>query len=423
MKKTDRKSTYTYFFEIIVSAKKDDLYLDSATNLANLLLSNSKLWPKGKLSKNGKVITNNVLYCEIDVIKPSSDNTDETLRFYLSSTSTEFKFIEPYRLKLLEFLNSHQFGNQIFVVQDDVSADIANQLYPKINRLESMLRGYIIKFFMLNFGVNWWNLIADDSMQRKATLRKNNEKDFSKFIDNKIYLIDFAELGKIVYTLSAGSVSKSDIVQTIMQLDETDSGAILNLKESIKSNYDKYFKVDFKDRKFQAKWEELEKLRHKVAHNNLFTQFDLHRCEELYNDLSKIIMDAINKIDKVSFTDQEKDEIIENSIININEYLGSYLKQWQELTDILYTYDRKNLKKEHRGYLSIKSLTDRMLKESLISEDTARAIDGLRQFRNSIVHSPSDADVSEHIQEMKKDLSIVINTIQKAVAKSKEENE
>jgi len=73
---------------------------------------------------------------------------------------------------------------------------------------------------------------------------------------------------------------KEDILKRINELEETPQ-AIRTLKEQLQSNYQKFFRESFKDKGFQEKWERLEKLRHKVAHNNLFTASDLEEGKEL----------------------------------------------------------------------------------------------------------------------------------------------
>ena len=39
----------------------------------------------------------------------------------------------------------------------------------------------------------------------------------------------------------------------------------------LETNYIKFFQDTFKDKGFQDKWTQLEEIRHKVAHSNLFT--------------------------------------------------------------------------------------------------------------------------------------------------------
>ena len=50
-----------------------------------------------------------------------------------------------------------QFTN-IRILRDDISTKIANEIYPLINRVENLLRRYLIKFFTRKIGVDWWEV-------------------------------------------------------------------------------------------------------------------------------------------------------------------------------------------------------------------------------------------------------------------------
>ena len=157
-------------------------------------------------------------------------------------------------------------------------------------------------------GPNWWSLTADAEMKKKVTNRKNNESNFSSKADGKAYLIDFGELGKIVYQQSSGFISRDDIYSKVMEIEETPE-AIAALKVELQSNYNKFFKESFKDKAFQQKWEKLEKIRHKVAHNSLFIEKDRSEAEELTDDLIVIIKEADKKIEAIQFSTDDREAI------------------------------------------------------------------------------------------------------------------
>ena len=205
-------------------------------------------------------------------------------------------------------------------LKDDVSKEIARELYPLINEVETSLRKYLIKFFVTKLGPNWWNITADSEMKKKSdSSRKKNEKIFSESVDNKIYLIDFSDLGKMVYSQSSGYISKDEIVDKINSLEET-TEALRAFKSELQSNYNKFFKTTFKDKNFQKKWEDLEVIRHKVAHNNLFTKDDLDQGNQIANELINIIEDANSKIEEIEFSPDEKEAIRENIVLDNYAY-------------------------------------------------------------------------------------------------------
>lgn len=270
------------------------------------LLSHSDLFQNGKL-KNEDQIEDKGNNLEIKVAKIDPDeNIKEDLRnSFMVRVKAPYSNIEPFRLRLLTHLNELKF-EYLYVLNDDASSHIAKKIYPAINIVENALRRYLIKFLVTKLGPDWWSLTADAEMKKKVTNRKNNESNFSKKADSKAYLIDFGELGKIVYAQSSGFISRDDIYTRVINMEET-SNAVAALKVELQSNYNKFFKESFKDMNFQQKWEELEKIRHKVAHNSLFIENDSINANKLTTELISIIKDADEKIAAIRFSSDDRE--------------------------------------------------------------------------------------------------------------------
>ena len=98
-----------------------------------------------------------------------------------------------------------------------------------------------------------------------------------------------------------------------MKLEESPE-AVQSIKRDLQNNYTKFFKDTFKDRDFQKKWEDLEKIRHKVAHNSLFVIEDLDNAERLSSELIAIIRDAYKKIDQLKFSQDERFAIMDKIV-------------------------------------------------------------------------------------------------------------
>ncbi|MCT4562375.1 MAG: HEPN domain-containing protein [Crocinitomicaceae bacterium] len=310
------KTSYT--FELLTLDSSGHCTIKSEQALAYSLMSNSGIWSTPKLRDN--IIHDEDLKITLGISEISQEeekdfNIKNTLIIKLKG---EFEVVEQIRLKFLKHLDSVGF-DQTYVLTDEVSSRIACEIYPKVNNVENALRKYLMKFFITKLGPSWWNVTADSEMKKKVNTRKNNEQVFANYIDNRAFLIDFGELGKIVHSQSSGFISREDIVSKVLELDETEE-AIKKLKTELESNYTKFFKDTFKTNNFQQKWEELEKLRHKVAHNNLFTKFDLDRAEELTISLSEIINTANESIDTIQFNLDEKDILKENITQNLETY-------------------------------------------------------------------------------------------------------
>lgn len=308
----------SYIFEILTLDSTGHCTIKTNIALAYSLMSNSGIWIKPTLKDNK--IHDEILKITLGIndITQEEEQDFNIKNSLLIKMKGGFEEIEQIRVKILTHLKSAGFDRS-YVLTDEVSSKIACEIYPKVNETENLLRKYLMKFFVTKLGPSWWNVTADSEMNKKVSQRKNNELFFSNYIDNRAYLIDFGELGKIVHSQSSGFISREDIVSKVLELDET-SEAIIKLKTELESNYTKFFKDTFKTNNFQQKWEELEKLRHKVAHNNLFTKNDLDRADDLTISLLEIIKKANESIDTIQFNIEEKDLLKENISSNLGTY-------------------------------------------------------------------------------------------------------
>lgn len=307
-----------YNFEILTLDSTSKCTIKTETALAHSLMSNSGLWLNPKLKDHKITDENQNINLIINQIAEEEENDYNIKNTLIIKVKGDFELVEKIRLNILKHLQNVGF-DQTYVLLDEVSSTIACDIYPKINDVENLLRKYLMKFFVTKLGPSWWNVTADSEMKKKVIQRKNNEQIFSDFIDNRAYLIDFGELGKIVHSQSSGFISREDIVSKVLDLEETEE-AIKKLKTELESNYTKFFKETFKENNFQQKWEEIEKLRHKVAHNNLFTKQDLEKADEISKALIEIINSANTSIDTIQFNIDEKDKLKENIAQSLDTY-------------------------------------------------------------------------------------------------------
>ena len=308
----------SYIFEILTLDSIGTCTIKTNQALAYSLMSNSGIWSTPTLRDNK--IHDEDLKITLGINEISrEDEQDFNIKNALTiKLKGDFEVVEQIRIKILKHLNSVGF-DRTYVLTDEVSSRIACEIYPKINDIENLLRKYLMKFFVTKLGPSWWNVTADSEMNKKVNQRKNNEQIFANYIDNRAYLIDFGELGKIVHSQSSGFISREDIVSKVLELEENEL-AIQKLKAELESNYTKFFKDTFKANNFQQKWEDLEKLRHKVAHNNLFTKADLEKAEEVSRSLKEIINTANESIDSIHFNLDEKDILKENITHTLSAY-------------------------------------------------------------------------------------------------------
>lgn len=235
--------------------------------------------------------------------------------FVLRVESQFFEPLEPFRQRLIRHLKDNLKFNHVRVLQDDISAEIANQLYPKINAVENLLRRYLIKFFFQRVGLNWWEITATSKMQEKIKTRlRNRSNQFSHYVTSDIEFADFDDLGLLIYKQSTGF---NDPERVVLMLEDVNSIEDLNrLKEDLQGNYTKYFKRFFRDKDFEASWKEMSKIRNKVAHQATFHQAELLKGKRLSENLTAIISEAEQHIDEIVLSLQEK-QAIHNAAVEV----------------------------------------------------------------------------------------------------------
>jgi hypothetical protein len=195
---------------------------------------------------------------------------------------------------------------------DDVSTNISNTIYPLVNELESILRRYLAKFFTQKIGLDWWKQAVPDKVIEKTKLREDNETVFSKVVETDMTLVDFNDLGEIIYKHKLGFNKPENLVDKILSITTEDE--LGKLKADLDGNYNRFFKQHFKDLGFDKKWKQMFQLRNKVAHNNLFTAIDLENAQNLHKDLKDLILKAEDNIDDFRFSIEEQEAMIKTTL-------------------------------------------------------------------------------------------------------------
>ena len=301
-----------FFFELMVIDPAD---INNEMALAQGLCFSNALWngssPKIEKEKGYTRIKdeNSGIQIVIKTIDTSNVLTSYfESAFVLNIFSDNFDRIEEVRIKILHHLKDTLKFNHIRLLTDDISTYIANKLYPEINKIENLLRRYLIKFFIQRVGFDWWEATANKAMIEKVKIRKSDKKDeISNLIDDEVRYVDFDDLGELIYKQSSGYNNPDKIVSRLLKIDNDQE--FKNLKNELQSNYSKYFKENFQNKQFEQKWREIIKLRHKVAHHGIFYKHELVYGMDILASLSEIIKNAEKLIDDVVFSIEDKEAI------------------------------------------------------------------------------------------------------------------
>lgn len=306
-----------YNFEILIIDPNGNSEIQSQKSLLHGLLSTEKLWdkPNETVESQKTVINDGNLKLAIKPIDTSSVLYDlYESAFLLKITSDKFDRIEKFRYPLVIHLKGRLRFDHIRILTDDISTEISNKIYPYINELENLLRRYLAKFFTQKIGLDWWKQAVPDKVIEKTKMREDNESVFSKIVETDMTLVDFNDLGEIIYKHKLGFNKPENLIDKILSITEIED--LDKLKLDLDGNYNRFFKQHFKDLQFEKKWRQMFQIRNKVAHNNLFTALDLENAEILYKDIKSIIVNAEANIDDFRFSIEEQEAMIKTSIAN-----------------------------------------------------------------------------------------------------------
>lgn len=312
-----------YLFEILIIDKDGESQITTENALVHALLGSDNLWKKPKEDNTElgcKTIVDtgldvNVGFLVVDTKSVLTDFVESA--FILQVKSKTFESLEAFRKPLLIHLRKRLSFNNIRILKDDISTQIANNIYPLVNNVENTLRRFIALFFTQKIGVDWFGLTVPQQIKTKITNRKGNEVVFSPLIENDVTLIDFDDLGEIIYKQNTGFNTQENIIERIMSVSTPEE--LSTFKQEVQTNYTKYFKDSFQQFGFDTKWKNMFNIRNKVAHNNLFVNSDLENAKTLETELIKVIKDAESNIDSFKLSVEEQQSILQATITSDKE--------------------------------------------------------------------------------------------------------
>jgi hypothetical protein len=376
-----------FTFELLIIDPSGNSEIQSPKSLLYGLLSTEKLWdnPEEVEEKGKKYIKDKNLTLKIKPVDTSSVlyNLYEAA-FILKIESSDFEKLEKFRYLLVVHLKSRLRFEHIRILTDDISTEISNKIYPLINELENILRRYLAKFFTQKVGLDWWKQAVPDKVIEKTKMRQDNENVFSKIVETDMTLIDFNDLGEIIYKHKLGFNKPENLTDKILSINSTEE--LQKLQQDLDGNYNRFFKQHFQTFSFDSKWKQLFQLRNKVAHNNLFIKPDLDSAIKLHAEIKDIILKAEDKIDDFRFSVEEQEAMIKTT----SENIASSHPRTEELVTNIKIVGKIDLpEKLDNDYEIISEET--LLKELIRAEDSLKyknlTFIGLKSFVTNVLAS------------------------------------
>lgn len=237
--------------------------------------------------------------------------------YLITMTGVNYQAIEPYRVKLLRVLNKDYKIKHIRLINDDVSAHIARELFPEINIVENMVRSYIMRDLLQIVDLDWVEEIIKTKPNPSQVPGKMETRSIPSLLSSKINYIDFNSLGPIItHNITKFEVPKRVIKKFFKEKTIQDARATI---EKLNENYSAYFLKNFYDTQFQRQWETIAKIRNKVINQGILNDDDLVYGHKILHSLDEIIVNAKKYFDNILLTDDDKERILSEK----NETLAS----------------------------------------------------------------------------------------------------
>lgn len=287
---------------------------------------------------------------------------------------------------------------QIETLRDDVSSFFANKSYPLIHDVENLMRKLITYFMLTNVGKEWVTEASPASF--KEAIDKSKRKEYVDIL----HQIDFIQLGDFLFKpYQTRNVSDLyEVLEKAKNIDELDLNELKDFKA--KSNWERYFSdiVDCDDAYLNKRWKELYDLRCMVAHNAIIIKNKHERIIELVTEVSEPLQKAIDNLDKVHIPTEEKEQIAENVVGNINALYGEFIKSWKNL-EIFLNKVPNEFDKTDRFKPVMTQIKD-LYNSDLIDIALLDEASYLSNFRNKLIHGSSstidELDISANIARL-----------------------
>lgn len=389
--------------EYLIPLDTKNHFAESESGFNHLLMANEEIEIRnGKIKYKNfefkyKLQSNPIEKSNINCYHLTVENSVDNSQF--DSENTEVKiYLDLLRIIKTTFI---KYTKDFEILWDDTSFCCSQKAYPMIYEIENLMRKLLTKFMLVNVGTKW----EKENIPSKIDKSKNQGKEIN--VGNSLlYQLDFIELSTFLFEPYSTKNSLSDLKAFVNNKDDT----IFSVLEQYipKSNWVRYFNdvVSAEDEYLKKKWEELYKLRCKVAHNNLFGLDDLKRVRTIVTDLKPYINNAIKDLDKITISEEDKESISENLAINTNEQVGHMIVGYNELYDLLLKKYSELIGKNEltmKKMIPVKRLICDLASRGVLDNKEAKIIEYIIRKRNLVVHSSKLIEKDE-IEKIIKDM-------------------
>lgn len=397
--------------EYIFIKQKDDYFVTDEM-FQHFLDSNNRI----KFEDNGIIFEGKTLEYTLKSADVEKSN-EKVFHFAIEiqgSGEEQADLIEKFDSLVKEINEKNGMPFAVNTIWNDVSSYYGEKLYPKILKVENMLRKIIYLFMLKTVGSKWIDVSAPEIFQTSINIViEKNHKKRDEIKEGWLTYADFIMLGYFFTAPYSLKTDVKDLFKELRQYERTnirnngakkadDENKIKNKKEKQltadiikrmsdeyepKNNWERYFsdKLSIKSKnKFSKDWSSLYDIRNKVAHGKPINKEDFIKADELIKLYTKSSEECIEIIDTLEITAEEAKAV---------EAVAQTISQKEQLN----AFDGGKLSTEIRHYPYSVQLNAENLLDGFKS---AESYAGLGAFARSVKALSSEIDTNAYVSAM-----------------------
>lgn len=183
---------------------------------------------------------------------------------------------------------------------------LSGELYSRFYVTENKIRRFINEFMVKTFGVNWWDILPDQTIKDKYNSRYAGYKTvvpgFNN-VDNHLLSVDVGDLFKvltmkIMMWTPTYDVDIENALSGVTTVNECKIIEKIKKQLTVKEDFwEKYFK-DYFDDDFPKSYRTFEINRNHVAHNKILDRVGYNNIRRSINEIDKIFDYALVKLSR-----------------------------------------------------------------------------------------------------------------------------
>lgn len=240
--------------------------------------------------------------------------------------------------------------NYIAIISyDAVSEYYCNKIYPKLNELERNLRKLLFTIYVVNFGLDYYQVTVNRELQSKAknvinvdtkadkgklkTIYKATNTEVEEIVrwQRFFYSFEFSDIQELLFSKSWTSIDEQaqasflDKNRDLSQLaDEELRSAFYKFKP--RCDWERFFSSKIPELDVETIIEEIRKSRNNIAHCKFFYRAEYESCSKAISCLNRAAISAIKIAEEKDFSDRNS-EYIANTMAGVLERFGEYAQK------------------------------------------------------------------------------------------------